>query len=173
MSTSILVAYATRYGSTQEVAEAIAAVLHEGGCEVDIQPVRSVQVLDKYDGVVLGAPLYIGKWRKGAHDFLVQHQEALAQHPVAVFALGPVGTSEQEMTGSRDQFDKELGKYSWLNPVARETFVGKYDPAKLGFLHKLLALLPASPLHGLQASDNRDWNAIRSWAGSLSEKFQG
>jgi menaquinone-dependent protoporphyrinogen IX oxidase len=35
----VLVAYATRYGSMQEVAEAVAATLSEGGLEVDFQPI--------------------------------------------------------------------------------------------------------------------------------------
>ena len=57
MSASVLVAYATRYGSTQEVAEAVAATLRERGLEVDIQPMREVRALDQYRAVVLGAPL--------------------------------------------------------------------------------------------------------------------
>ena len=35
MRTSVLVAYATKRGSTREVAEAVAAVLREEGCDVD------------------------------------------------------------------------------------------------------------------------------------------
>ena len=34
----ILLAYATRYGSTQEVAEKITTALREAGCEVDLKP---------------------------------------------------------------------------------------------------------------------------------------
>ena len=45
MSASVLVAYATRYGSTQEVAEAVAATLRERGLEVDVQPMRKVSGL--------------------------------------------------------------------------------------------------------------------------------
>jgi menaquinone-dependent protoporphyrinogen IX oxidase len=36
MSDKLLVAYATRYGSTKEVAEEIAAALREGGSVVDV-----------------------------------------------------------------------------------------------------------------------------------------
>jgi len=57
MSDSILVTYATRYGSTQEVAEAIAATLRESGLEVDIQPMRKVQTLERFRAIVMGAPL--------------------------------------------------------------------------------------------------------------------
>lgn len=67
MNIRVLVAYATKYGSTQEVAEAIAATLREGGVGVDIQPMRGVRALEKYGAVVLGAPIYLGKWHKDAH----------------------------------------------------------------------------------------------------------
>jgi menaquinone-dependent protoporphyrinogen oxidase len=171
MSDSVLVAYATVYGSTQEVAEQIAATLREGGLEVNIQPMREVQTLEGYRAVVLGAPVYIGRWHKDAHRFLSRHHEALTQRPVAIFALGPLQTDEKEMQGSRAQLDKELAKYPWLTPADVEMFVGKYDPTKLRFLHSLLAKLPASPLHNVPASDHRDWSAIRAWANDLTAKL--
>lgn len=59
MSASILVTYATRYGSTQEVAEAVAETLREAGLEVDVQPARKVRTLEGRRAVVLGAPLYM------------------------------------------------------------------------------------------------------------------
>lgn len=173
MNTSILVAYATRYGSTQEVAEAVAGALREGGLEVAIQQMREVRSLEGYGAVVLGAPLYIGHWHKDAHQFLAQHRAALTQRPVAIFALGPAATGdEQEWQGSRANLDQELATIPWLTPVAVELFGGKYEPAKLSFSHKLLAALPASPLHGLPPSDLRDWTAIRAWANNLAAKLQ-
>ena len=74
MSTSILVAYATRYGSTQEVAEAVAATLRERVLAVDIQPMQDVRSLDQYRAVVLGAPLYMFHWHKDALHFLARHR---------------------------------------------------------------------------------------------------
>ena len=61
MTASVLVAYATRYGSTQEVAEAVATMLRVRGLEVDIQPMREVRTLEGYRAVVLGTPLYMGR----------------------------------------------------------------------------------------------------------------
>ena len=77
MSNSVLVGYATRYGSTQEVAEAVAATLRERGLEVDLQPMRQVHTIDQYRAVVLGAPLYMFHWHKDALHFLTQYREAL------------------------------------------------------------------------------------------------
>ena len=168
----ILVGYATRYGSTKEVAEAVAATLRERGLEVDSQPVRQVRGLDGYRAVVLGAPLYIGRWLKDMPSFLSHHRQALMERPVAIFTLGPTRAGEGEGQGVRAQLDQELAKFPWLKPVASELFGGKYDPAKLRFPDSLLARLPASPLYQMPASDVRDWTAIRAWASSLAAKLE-
>jgi len=174
MNTQILVTYATRYGSTQEVAEAVAATLRESGLGVDIQPMRKVRTLAGYRAVVLGAPIYIGSLHKDAISFLSRHREALTERPVAVFALGPTHspTDEKEWEGVHAQLDQELAKYPWLTPVALELFGGKYDPAKFNFSDRLITGLPASPLHGMPASDLRDWKAIRAWASDLAAKIK-
>jgi len=170
MSASVLVGYATRYGSTQEVAEAVAATLRERGLEVDIQPMRKVRTLEGYRAVVLGAPLFWNGWHGDAHSFLSRHREALTQRPVAIFALGPFHSpiDEKEWQYSREQLDKELAQFPWLTPVALELFGGKMDPAKLRFPYNL----PASPLKQMPATDIRDWTAIRTWASTLAATLQ-
>ena len=172
MSHSILVTYATRYGSTQEVAEAITATLRESGLEVDIQSMRKVQTLEGFHAIVMGAPLYIGRWHKDVGKFLLLYQEALTQRPVAIFTLGPAQSKEKDWGAVHAQLDRELAKYPWLTPVAQELFGGKYDPAKLHFFDKLLASFPASPLYQMPASDLRDWIAIRTWANNLVAVLQ-
>jgi menaquinone-dependent protoporphyrinogen oxidase len=162
MSSLVLVGYATRYGSTQEVAEAVAATLRECGLEVDIQPMRKVSTLAGYTAVVLGAPLFMFRWHKDALRFLSRHREALKERPVAVFALGPTHEpyDEKEWQDSHAQLDKELAKFPWFKPAALVMFGGKYDPALLRFPLKMLA--GKEP-----ASDLRDWAAIRAWAADL------
>ena len=174
MSGSVLVTYATRYGSTQQVAEAVAAALREQGLATDVQPMARVRSLAGYGAVVLGAPLYIGALHKDARRFMAQHGPALAGRPVAIFALGPTSSprDEQEWEGARQMLDRELAKVPALAPAAREVFGGKYDPARLRLADRLLAALPASPLHNLPASDIRDWTAIQAWAAALSARLQ-
>jgi len=167
MSASVLVGYATKYGSTQEIAEAVAATLRKAGLEVDCQPMRQVRTLDGYRAVVLGAPLYMFRWHKDARRFLSRHREALAKRPVAVFALGPFHDKEEEWKEVRAELDKELAKFPWFRPVAVEVFGGKFDPKNLGFP---LSLIPA--LRQMPASDIRDWTAIRAWASNLVSKLQ-
>lgn len=167
MSASILVAYATRYGSTQQVAETIAAALRDAGLAVDLKPAREARALDGYGAVVLGAPLFMFHWHKDAHRFLSRHRAALEQRPLAIFALGPVHDpyDEAEWQSSHEQLDKELARYAWLKPVALEMFGGKYDPAKLRFPLKMFA-------GEVPPSDIRDWAAIREWASHLAERLE-
>ena len=159
---SILIAYASRYGSTQEVAGTIAAALRTAGWAVDLQPMQEVKQIDHYGAVVLGAAIYNARWHPDAHQFLKLHQATLRQRLVAIFALGPLSTSDAAKFRSRRQLNKELAKYPWLKPAALEMFVGKIDPSKLSFFDRL----------GTTASDHRQWEAISAWANALSAQLR-
>ncbi|HEY0607215.1 MAG TPA: flavodoxin domain-containing protein [Herpetosiphonaceae bacterium] len=167
MNTTVLVAYATRYGSTQEVAEVVASALREQGLTTELQPMREVRSLAGYSAVILGTPLMMFRWHTDARRFLARHRAALTERPVAMFALGPVHDPHdaKEWQDSRAQLTSELARFPWLTPVACELFGGVFDPAKLHF--------PLNVLAGkAPASDARDWSAIRAWANDLAEQFQ-
>jgi menaquinone-dependent protoporphyrinogen oxidase len=170
MNGPVLVAYATKYGSTREVAERVAAGLQAKGLTAEVKAASEVTSLGSYGAVVLGAPLYIGSLLKDATAFLDRNHAALADMPVALFVLGPMRASD-DMSGPREQVDAALAKVPWLSPVSSVVFVGAYDPAKLKMADKLIAVLPASPLHGVEATDERDWPAIDAWIGSLPDAF--
>jgi len=165
MENKILVAYASTHGSTQEVAEVVAAALRERGLAVDVQPARNVRSLAGYQGVVLGASLYMLHLHKDALHFLSRYREALtAGLPLAIFAGGPFSSGdEKEWQVVRQQFAQELAKFAWLKPAAAEVIGGRFDPAHLRFPWNLI---PA--LRNMPANDLRDWAAIRAWATSLA-----
>lgn len=169
METKILVAYASTYGATQEIAEVVAESLRAQGLAVDLRPIREVRTLSGYSAVVLGAPLYMFHWHKDALHFISQHQRELtAGLPMAVFAGGPFGAGdEKEWQEVRNQVDQELAKYPWFTPVSVQVVGGRFDPAKLRFPYNLIPALKHVP-----ANDLRDWEAIRAWAGSLAARFQ-
>ena len=64
MSTSVLISYTTRSGSTKEVAEAIAATLRDAGLWPDLLPMSQTMSLRGQSSVILGAPLYMGRLPK-------------------------------------------------------------------------------------------------------------
>jgi menaquinone-dependent protoporphyrinogen oxidase len=159
---NVLVAYASKRGSTQEVAEAVAATLREHGLSVDLQPASAVRTLAPYEGVVLGGALYTGRWHSDARAFLQQHRHVLTTKPVAVFAMGPRTLDDHEVAASRIQLDKALAKTPRVTPTSVAIFGGVVDPAQLRF-----------PFNRIPASDARDWDAIESWAAEVAASFAG
>lgn len=167
MSFPILVAYASSYGSTQEVAQSVADTLRGAGFSVDLQPAKKVRSLSGYNAVILGAPLYMFHWHADAKRFLARHQQVLANLPLAIFALGPFHNKEEELTSAREQMDKELAKYTWLKPDMIQILPGKFDPARLRFPYNLIPALKNMP-----PSDERDWPAIQAWAIEVGDRLQ-
>ena len=162
MATDFLVAYATKHGTTEEVAKAVAEELRGLGLEVELRELRKVRELEGHRAVVIGAPLYAGRWQKDARKFLKRHGKELAEHPVAVFALGPLKLTEEDLASSRTQLDRALALAPDLRPATVEVFGGAIDPAKLRF-----------PFNRMQAADARDWDTIRAWARSLPAELGG
>lgn len=167
MSETVLVTYATRYGSTKEVAEKIAENLKKRGGFIDIIPSSQVTSIKKYQFIVIGAPFYVGRMLKDAKSFMLKFKNDLPQKKVAFFALGPLRNDEKDISETKLQLETELEKYPWVKPITMEMFGGKYDPDNLNFMDKFLTKPSASPLHGLEAIDIRNWDAITKWAEDL------
>ena len=160
MARSILITYATKHGSTRQVAEVIAGTLDEQGLGVHVAPAADVHDLSTYDGVVLGTALYMGRPHADARRFLKRYHKALNAIPVAVFAMGPLTTGTDDVAGSKKQLDRALATVSDLVPISTAIFGGVVDPAKLRF-----------PFSHMDASDARDWDIIAAWAHELAAAF--
>lgn len=167
MAAPVLVTFATKYGSTEEVAHAVAVELEKHGETVALLPMQAIQSLNQYGAIVLGIPLYMGHFPAIARQFLRTHRQVLTQRPVALFVLGPIHPVEEEFAASRHQAEKQLKKYPWFKPVVKVVFGGRYDPAKLGFPFNLV---PA--LRGMPANEARDWETINEWADGLAERLR-
>jgi len=153
--TRALVTYASKHGSTREVAERVAEVMRDAGADVDVLAAAEVGHLRGYDTVVLGGALYAGRLHKDARRFLARLRDALSVRRVAVFAMGP--QKIEESAGSRAQLDRALAKVPEIDPIAVAIFGGVIDPDKLRF-----------PFNRMPASDARDWAAIEAWAAALA-----
>src|SRR5438105_15079793 len=116
--TGLLVAYATKHGSTHEVAEAIAQALRARGATVDVAPASSVTSAEDYAGVVLGGALYMGRWHGDALKFLKEHRDELISKPLAIFAMGPKTLDPADVDASRAQLDHALHSFTDIAPVS-------------------------------------------------------
>ncbi|MGW7681568.1 flavodoxin domain-containing protein [Kribbella sp. NPDC054772] len=159
MPKKVLVAYASKAGSTAGIAEAIGAELRIHHHEADVVDVAAVKDVEAYDAVVLGSAIYVRRWRRDAVRFLKHNADALRTRQVWLFHSGPVGPDrdqDQAMPPTVRRLAHEIG----ATPAI--TFAGRLDPASAhGFLARRLAT-------GNLAGDFRDWNRIRIWAADIS-----
>jgi menaquinone-dependent protoporphyrinogen oxidase len=160
MHPNILVAYATKHGSTKEVAEAVAQALCREGASVTVRSATEVEDLDGVDAVVVGGALYTGRWHRDARDLLTRLRAALQDRPFAVFGMGPRTSEFEDLADARTQLDHALARYPDLHPVAITVFGGVIDPTVLHF-----------PFSRMPACDARDWEQIHRWAAGLMPAF--
>ncbi len=171
---SILVAYATKYGSTRGIAERIAGTLKAEGLEVELQPAAAVRAVDRYDAFVIGSAAYLGSWLKEASGFVRHNRKALAGKPVWLFSSGPIGTATTDPQG-RDVLvasePKEFREFAEIvRPGGTKVFFGALDRAKLRGFHRLFSLAPASQ-RVLLEGDFRDWELIEAWARTIAHEL--
>jgi menaquinone-dependent protoporphyrinogen oxidase len=165
MAAHILVAYATRNGSTAEIALAVAKELENAGAAVTVTDMKTVSSVADYTAVVIGAPLYMGNLVKEVAQFAGTHKESLRNMPVAAFAVGVAPKSPDP--GAVGQATAALhAVIDPLQPVASTVFAGNVDIKKLSFIQRKMTELAKSPV-----GDFRDWAAIAAWARDLPGKM--
>lgn len=154
----VLVAYASKLGSTREIARFIAGELSEAGHDAVAIAVRDVQSMSAYDAVILGSALYAAHWQRDANRFVVRHRAALTALPLWLFSSGPLDRGfavadlpitphAAEITGS-------------LLARGHKTFGGRLAPDAEGVDPQVLAT------HAV--GDFRPWPMIRGWCAEIA-----
>ena len=161
MNQRILVAYASKAGSTGEVAGTIGQALAVDGATVDVYPIEAVPNIQDYQAVIVGSAIRQGRWLPAATHFVETHQPYLSHIPTAYFTC--CMTLHEETEQNRR---KALGFMdpvrSIVTPIAVGAFAGKMDYSKLSFLDQMMV-----KAIGVPEGDFRQWGAIRTWTGSL------
>ncbi len=168
MDTQVLIAYATKYGATAEIAEKIGQALRQAGLRADVLLAQRVDDLSPYKAVILGSAVYMGQWRKEAATFLKANEEALSERPVWLFSSGPSGEGDpiQLLKGWRlPKAQQTIANR--IHPRDITVFGGALDPKKMNFFENwVLKNVKAPP------GDFRNWDAIDAWAQTISDTLQ-
>jgi menaquinone-dependent protoporphyrinogen oxidase len=160
----ILVAYASKHGSTEGIATAIAQRLHDRGHEGTARPVDQVDDVAGIDALVLGSAVYAGSWMKDATSFAERHAEAVRGVPVWLFSSGPLG----EQVIDEDEQPRQLAELrELLSPRGHEIFFGALDRSKLSFPERMIVKAVKAP-----DGDFRDWAAIDAWADRIADELE-
>lgn len=173
MKQKILVTYASRSGSTAEIAEAIGKTLARDGLQVDVVPMRAVTDLSAYSAVIAGSAIRGSKWLPEAMDFIRTQRAELLTKSVATFTV----CITLAMSNS-DPYRRAVA--AWIEPVRAQVrpvseglFAGRLDFTKLPVTLDTLKLRLVVALGIFPKEDRRDWNAIRDWAEGIVPLLAG
>jgi len=161
----VLVAYASKCGSTGEVAQAIAQELCSQGMTVDVRRVSEVKDVSEYDAFVVGSAIRMGSWLGEAKKFVEANAAALQAAPTAIFTVHMLNTDDsEESKTNRTAYVAPI--HAHVQPQSEAFFAGKMELSKLSFLDRML-----SKMMGAQDEDKRDWDAVKQWANTLTLQF--
>lgn len=162
---TVLVAYASKRGSTREIAETVAATLRREGLGVCLERVEDVESLEPYDAIVIGSAVYMKRWRGDARHFLKKHRKALRHKPFWVFSSGPVGDPANDNPEWMEP-PKIAEKVEELGGKGHVVFGGCLPSEATGFMVK--AMVEGTPR---EFRDRRDWAQIRDWAHQIASSL--
>jgi len=175
----ILVAYASKVGSTKGISEFVGEKLRGQGMQVDVMEAGRVRNVRDYDAFVIGSAVYMFHWLKEARQFVSKNSALLINHPVWLFSSGPVGAQPRDDKG-RDLLEvsgpKELEELRALvKPRDHRVFFGALDGARLtgtiGFAYRLARKSQAAR-ESMPEGDFRDWKEIEAWVAGIAQALE-
>lgn len=164
----VLVAYATRAGSTIGVTQAIAQAFIDSGMAAEVVAVKDAKNVSQYQGVVLGSATRMSKVLPEAVTFLRKYRTALAESPLAYFTV--CLTLKDDTPENRKIVDGYLEPFRQVLPaVSTALFAGVLDFNKVSPVWRVMARLDKE--QSWIQGDYRDWESIRAWARELVAMF--
>jgi menaquinone-dependent protoporphyrinogen oxidase len=163
----VLVAYASRFGSTRGVAERIAATLRQGGHRVELRACDGVADVRAYDAVVFGSPVFNQRWMPEGDEFVRRNVGALATRPVWLFSVGTFGDRKRLIGPLMKREPKDIRALQQaIRPRDYRVFAGVIDRHQWPFFSRLFYYALGGRL-----GDNRDWRDIDAWAEAIEKSL--
>ena len=160
----ILVAHASRMGSTAEIAQRVADQLSEAGNDVDVSPCADAADAGGYAAVIVGSALYLGRWEKSALSYLKVHAAQLRERPTWLFQSGPCGAGSDVRTTGTPRAVTRLTKLIGVAPPV--TFGGRLERSRA---RTRVSRWMAS---GTYAGDFRDWEQVGAWTAEILARLE-
>lgn len=163
----ILIGYATRSGSTKEIADLIGELLQRKGVRTHIVRIEDIDSIENYQAVVLGSAIRDELWLPEAIGFVRSHLEALQSKPLFYFQ---VCMAMHQDTPTQTQ---QALRYS-------EAVRNLAKPVDIGLFGGVLQLDTIAPVErnklvrkGFPEGDWRDWKAVQAWVDRLVQWLYG
>ena len=161
----VLIAVASRHGSTREIAVALGQAIQESdagraaGITAVVVPVERQPDAGRFDAVVVGSAVYAGRWLGSGRDYVTAQAAALRTRPVWMFSSGPIGAPPYPSDEAYDVAPLT----ALVGARAHRTFPGRLETRLLHFGERAMVTAMRAPL-----GDFRDWSAVAGWGEDIA-----
>lgn len=164
----VLVGYASRFGSTRDIANRIGDAVRKDGSDVDVRSVDDIPDFDRYDAVVFGSGVYDGSWQ--------QKRLNSCADTLPYWRANPCGYSVLDRSANRHPIvgtlikkePKEISEFErTLHSRDYRVFAGVIDLDHWPAWGRLLFRA-----FGGHAGDNRQWADIDAWAEEIARELR-
>ncbi|AHH97011.1 flavodoxin domain-containing protein [Kutzneria viridogrisea] len=165
---TVLVGYASEGGSTEEIAEHIAADVSAQGHQVLLCSADRAPDPAGFQAVVLGSAIHNQAWLPEAISFLREYRDALGARPVWLFGVGLPGALHGRMRALalREKQKVFEGLASAVHPEDCALFTGVVRPEQMPWWGRL-----AFRAAGGHFGDFRDWAEIARWTDTICARL--
>jgi menaquinone-dependent protoporphyrinogen oxidase len=173
--TRILIAYGTTEGQTARIADHLADVIRGLGLEVDALDLEQSQdvSLGRYDGVIVGGSIHLGKHQKGVVEFVSKYRADLERLPSAFFSVSLAASGD--LPNAEAYVENFVQQAGW-----RPTKVGLFSGALLyrqyGFLKRFMMKRIVRGKPGMSTDTSRDhlytdWDQVTRFGEDFVERL--
>jgi len=172
---NILIAYASGYGATKEIAEKIGEILAlQPTLSITLTPFEQVTDIDSFEAVILGSSVRADQPLVSIMDFLALYRQPLKQKKLSLFLVClTANNSSGRDKVKNDYLSLIYDKYPEFNYIGSEAFGGKIDFDKLNPVMQMLMkrVLEKTGIPSQGSVDTRDWDFIAAWADQLKNRL--
>jgi menaquinone-dependent protoporphyrinogen oxidase len=171
---SVLVGYASAYGSTKGIAKEIGDRLTTAGLQADVRPIDEIEAIDTYDAVVLGSAIHNMAWLPQAAALVRSHTADLAVRPVWLFSVSSVGETSsffgprvaRFMRRMRNEPKEIAGFRQAIRPRDHRNFAGAVERTHWNLAGHLFL-----KAFGGSYGDHRDKRDVDTWTDGIARQL--
>lgn len=166
----LLIGYATRQGQTRKIARRVTDMLIDAGHSVELLPLSEADDLnlDRFDKILLAAPIHIGHYPKALVEFVSENSVKLNAKGAGFLSvsLSAAGHEADDWKGLDDILEDLQDATGWT-PADTLQVAGAYLPSKYDVLTRFIMiriLTKRSPNTNLdEDKEFTDWTALQDW----------
>lgn len=176
-SRRVLIVYASHFGQTARVAEALGDRLRAAGASVLLARVNDIPPLippATYDAVVVGASVNYGKHQRSIRRFARENRDELQRVPSAFYSVSGAACSPDEAPRSvAERYITDFVQETGWKPAMTESVAGamaytKYSPL-MRWMMKRISQREGRPADTSRDYEYTDWEQVRRFADRFAD----